>query len=147
MNDKLQDMLDSIQRTAIQAGDVASDAAYGVSKKAAQLLSTAKLNIRICELKADINTAFRELGEMLYATHTGTPTDSDDLLHKLEEIDERKAQLAAYKAQLGQAAAAEAAQAATVSRSCPVCGTDSQPGDLYCRECGSSLAPTEENFQ
>ncbi len=146
MNDKIQEMLDTIQRTAVQAGDVASDAAYGVGKKAAQLLSTAKLNIRVCECKADIAAAFRELGEMLYATHAGSPTDSDDLLHKLEAIDQLKAQLADYKAQLGQAVQAEAAAAAAVAHSCPVCGTESHPGDFFCRECGSRLTPAEEDF-
>ena len=139
MNDKLQDLLEGIQRTAVQAGDVVSDAAYGVGKTTSRLLSTAKLNIRICELKADINVAFRELGEMLYATHTGNPTDSEDLLHKLEEIDALKAQLSALSAQLGRAEAAAC---------CPVCGAASRTGDAFCRECGSALnrepAPQEE---
>lgn len=136
MNDKLKELLDSIQRTAGQAGDTASDAAYGVSRKASQLLSTAKLNIRVCELKADINNAFQELGEMLYATHTGTPTASDELLQKMSEIDELKAQLSALSAQLGREAAAV----------CPVCGTVAKPGDAFCRECGSSLPPSSADF-
>ena len=74
MNEKLQELLDSVQRTASQMGDVASDAAYGVGKKAEELLSVAKMNIRIAELKAQVNTSLREVGEMIYGTHTGTPT-------------------------------------------------------------------------
>ena len=34
MNDKLAALLEVVQRTAIQAGDVAADAAYGMGKKA-----------------------------------------------------------------------------------------------------------------
>ena len=127
MNEKLQELLDGIQHTAIQAGGIASDAAYGVGKKATELLSTAKANIQICQLKADVNVCFREVGEMLYATHTGTPTDSDDLLKKLQEIDALKAEIDALSAQLGRESA------------CPVCGAAAREGDKFCRECGSTL--------
>ena len=130
MNEKLYDLLDTIQRTAVQASDVAADAAYGVSKKAGELLSVAKLNIRVVELKAEVNTALRELGEMLYATHTGDPTDSETLLAKLESIDALKTQIADLNAQIGREQAAAA---------CPTCGAAIQEGDQFCRECGGKL--------
>ena len=130
MNEKLYELLDTIQRTAVQASDVAADAAYGVSKKAGELLSVAKLNIRVVELKAEVNTALRELGEMLYATHTGDPTDSETLLAKLESIDALKTQIADLNAQIGR----EQADAA-----CPTCGAAIQEGDQFCRECGGKL--------
>ena len=41
MNEKLYELLNAVQRTAVQAGNVASDAAYGVSKKAGELLAVA----------------------------------------------------------------------------------------------------------
>ena len=65
MNETLQELLDTVQRTACQVGDVASDAAYGVTKKAGELLSVAKLNIQVVDLKAQVNTALREVGEMI----------------------------------------------------------------------------------
>ena len=76
MNEKLIDILEMVQRTDVQVGDTAADVAYGVGKKTEELLSVAKLNIRVVDLKAQVNTSLREVGEMLYATHTGTPTDS-----------------------------------------------------------------------
>ena len=130
MNEKLYELLDTIQRTAVQASDVAADAAYGVSKKAGELLSVAKLNIRVVELKAEVNTALRELGEMLYATHTGTPTDSEILQAKLREIDDLKAQIAALEAQIGRERAAH---------TCATCGAVTRDGDDFCRECGGKL--------
>ena len=72
MNERLQELLDAVQRTASQVGGSAADAAYGVGRRAGELLSVAKLNIRIMDLKGAVNTALREVGEMIYATHTGT---------------------------------------------------------------------------
>ena len=130
MNEKLYELLEKVQETAYQVGDTAADAAYGVGKKACALLSVAKLNIRVADLKAQVNTALREAGELLYATHTGDPTDSAVLLAKLEEIDGLKAQIAELEAQIGRAEETAA---------CPTCGAAVREGDQFCRECGGKL--------
>ena len=130
MNEKLTDILEMVQRTAVQVGDTAADVAYGVGKKTEELLSVAKLNIRIVDLKAQVNTSMREVGEMLYATHTGTPTDSEILQAKLEEIDGLKAQIAELEDQIGRA---------EESAICPTCGAAVREGDQFCRECGGKL--------
>ena len=131
MNEKVQELLDSVQRTACQVSDVAVDAAYGVGKKAGELLSVAKLNIRLVDLRAEVNLQLREVGELLYATHTGQPTDSQTLLAKLQEIDGLKAQIAAVEAEIGRQHAA--------AGECPVCGTVPKEGDQFCRQCGEKL--------
>ena len=130
MNEKLIDILEMVQRTAVQVGDTAADVAYGVGKKTEELLSVAKLNIRIVDLKAQVNTSMREVGEMLYATHTGTPTDSEILQAKLGEIDGLKAEIAALEAQIGKERAAH---------TCATCGAVTCDGDTFCRECGGKL--------
>ena len=130
MNEKLHDILDTVQRTAVQVGDTAADVAYGVGKKTEELLSVAKLNIRIVDLKAEVNTSMREVGEMLYATHTGTPTDSDILQAKLEEIDGLKTQITELEAQIGKEREAH---------TCATCGAATRDGDDFCRECGGKL--------
>lgn len=130
MNEKLYELLEKVQETAVQVGDTAADAAYGMGKKAEELLSVAKLNIRVASLRADVNVALREVGEMLYATHTGTPTDSEILLAKLEEIDGLNAQISGLEAQIGKERAAH---------TCSTCGAAAQDGDQFCRECGGKL--------
>jgi len=130
MNEKVYALLECIRHTAIQVGDTAADAAYGATKKAGELLSVAKLNIRIMELNGQVNTALREVGELLYATHTGTPTDSEILQAKLVEIDALKAEIEALNAQIGRE------QAAPV---CPTCGAAIHKDDIFCRECGGKL--------
>lgn len=129
MNEKLQELLDGVQRTAVCAGDTAADAAWAVGKRACELLSTAKLNIRVVERKADVNLALRELGELLYATHTGNPTDSDVLLAKLEEIDVMKVEIAEMEARIGR----------EQNPVCGACGAAARQGDAFCRECGAKL--------
>jgi uncharacterized small protein (DUF1192 family) len=130
MNEKLAALLESVQRTAVQAGDVAADVAFGVGKKAGELLSVAKLRIRIATLEGRVEGCFAEIGEMLYATHTGVPTESDALLEKLQEIDGLKAEIAQLRGQIQQEEAAH---------TCPVCGAAVQAGDAFCGTCGGAL--------
>lgn len=130
MNDRLQELLDTVQRTACEVGDAASDVAYGVGKKATMLLSVGKLNIQAVDLKAEINLQLREVGEMMYATHTGNPTSSEDLLAKLQEIDGLQARVAAGNAEIARL------QGGTL---CPACGAPAKSGEAFCKECGEKL--------
>lgn len=130
MNEKLASLLETVRRTAIQTGSVAADAAYSAGKMAGELLSVAKLNIRIMERKSDVNAALKEIGEILYATHTGNPSDSEVLLAKLQEIDALKAEIAEMQAQIKR----EEEQ-----HTCCTCGSDVKEGAAFCGECGEKL--------
>lgn len=130
MNEKLKSLLETVQRTAVQAGDVAVDAAYSVGKVAGDLLSVAKLNVRIMERKAAVNTALKEVGEILYATHTGNPSDSEILLAKLQEIDVLKAEIAEMQAQIKKE---------EEKHTCHTCGGATREGAAFCGECGEKL--------
>ena len=130
MNEKLRELLDTVQRTAYQVGDAASGAAYGMGKKAGELLSVAKLNVQIADLRAEINAQLREVGQMIYGTHTGTPTESETLLAKLQEIDGLYARVAELDAQIARE---------SKSAVCPTCGASRRVGDVFCRECGGKL--------
>lgn len=130
MNEKMQELLDSVQRTALQVGDAAADAAYGVGKKAGELLSVAKLRIRAATLESAVDEGLRGLGTMLYATHTGDPTDSEVLLAKLQEIDGLKAELREVNEGIGREQEAG---------TCATCGAAVREGDAFCRECGGKL--------
>ena len=127
MNERLQELLDAVQRTASQVGGSAADAAYGVGRRAGELLSVAKLNIRIMDLKGAVNT---EVGEMIYATHTGTLTESEVLLAKLQEIDALRAKIDQLEREITRL------QGGGI---CPHCGAAAQSGDAFCRECGGKL--------
>ena len=129
MNEKLYELLEATRQTAVMAGGVAADVAYAAGKKGCELLSVAKLNIRIVERKNCVKTKLQELGELLYATHTGTPTESEVLFAKMEEIDALKAEIAELEAALGR-------EKKTV---CETCGAEIREGDAFCRACGDQL--------
>ena len=130
MNEKLASLLEAVQRTALQAGDVAADAAYSAGKVAGELLNVAKLNVRIMDRKAAVNAALKEVGEILYATHTGYPSDSEILLAKLREIDGLKAEIAEMQAQIKRE---------EEIRTCRTCGSPVREGAAFCGECGEKL--------
>ena len=76
-----------------RAEEVIQDTLCTIGLGAKKLTDAAKRQLEIADLHAAVNTALRELGELLYATHTGNPTDSDVLLEKMQEIDGLKARL------------------------------------------------------
>lgn len=130
MNERLQDLLDHVQRTACEVGDAAAETVCGVGKKAGTLLSVAKLNVKIMELEGEVRDALQDVGSMIYSTHTGHPTDSELLLQKLQEIDGYHSRIDALR---------EEAERLREQGSCPVCGAARQEGDLFCRECGGKF--------
>ena len=94
---------------------------------AKRLTDAAKRQLEIADLRAGVNVGLRELGELLYATHTGTPTDSDRLLEKMQEIDGLKARLRELEGE------------PVIHLLCPCCGSEVREGDVYCRDCGEKL--------
>ena len=75
-----------------KAEGLARDAICTMGVGAKRLTDAAKRQLEIADLRAGVNVGLRELGELLYATHTGTPTDSDRLLEKTNTISEREKQ-------------------------------------------------------
>lgn len=130
MNDTLYELLEKVRGTAVQAGDTAANAVYGINQRASELVSTAKTRMRLVTLKGDVQTALRETGEILYATHTGTPTDSEVLLAKLREIDLLKEQITCLESQLAREDSAAV---------CPTCGAKIRGSISFCGECGGPL--------
>lgn len=138
MNEKkIYDFLDMARRgtgtakaVAAEAAETAADAAYAARQAGTELLANAKVRIRIVEVESDINHRLRELGRMLYNTHTGTPTDSETLIACLEELDRCHAELETLRSGIAKEPTAPV---------CPTCGAAVQQGDEFCRECGGKL--------
>ena len=130
MNDKIYAMLDTVRNAASEAGETISSAAYLAGKKGGEVISGVKLALRVRELEGSVEDALRDVGTMVYATHTGGADNSAALLEKLGEIDDLRARIAELEIRMGRA---------SVVRICPVCGAEYKEGDAYCRECGGKL--------
>ena len=111
----------------IKAEGLARDAICTMGLGAKRLTDAAKRQLEIADLRAGVNVGLRELGELLYATHTGTPTDSELLMENMREIDELKARLRELEGE------------PIIHLICPRCGHEVQPEDVYCRDCGEKL--------
>jgi len=127
VSNKFSEMAAMVQRTAIQVSDIAVDTVYGAGKMAGKLADEAKIRLKIVDRKAEVNTMLRELGEILYATHIGEPSDSEIMLSKLQEIDALKTEIAELEEQLGRK---------EKPCTCDTCGAVVQKDAAYCEECG-----------
>ncbi|WP_295868410.1 zinc ribbon domain-containing protein [uncultured Oscillibacter sp.] len=131
MDEKLQEILDTVQKTAVEVGTAAGDLFSAAGQRASALLSVSKLNVRAADLKAQRSVLLQEVGAMVYGTHTGTVADSDTLLAKLREIDGVEQELSRVNAEI--------ARLRQNARVCPLCGADARSGDAFCRNCGTRL--------
>ena len=131
MDEKLQEILDTVQKTAVEVGTAAGDLFSAAGQRASALLSVSKLNVRAADLKAQRSVLLQEVGAMVYGTHTGTVADSDTLLAKLREIDGVEQELSRVNSEI--------ARLRQNARVCPLCGADARSGDAFCRNCGTRL--------
>ena len=130
MDERVKELLEKAKLTAELAADTAVRAAGVVSHKGGQLVEKTKRSFQVLDLNNEVDILMREIGRMVYLTHTGVETDENALEGKLAEIDAKYAEIAALKAQM------EAQKASVI---CPVCGKACEKTDLYCRVCGEKL--------
>ena len=123
-------MLDTLRTGAEAAGTLALGTLGLACEGAEKLAEAARLRFQAARVEGEMDEKLMEAGEMVYATHTGSPTESEELLEKLREIDALKAQLAGLNETLGRRPEAPA---------CPGCGEAVGEGDHFCRSCGEKL--------
>lgn len=128
--EKLYDLLDALRTGAEAAGTLALGTLGLACQGAEKAAEAVKLRYRAARVEGEMDEKLMEAGEMVYATHTGNPTESEELLEKLREIDVLKAQLAELNETLGRT---------PESASCPGCGEAVEEGDRFCRSCGEKL--------
>lgn len=71
------------------------------------------------------------MGELVYATHRGTPSDSEDIQEILEYVDSLREELEAHQRELRTLAGV---------RFCPACGEENDGANAFCHNCGQPLS-------
>lgn len=128
--EKLYGLLDTLRTGAEAAGTLALGALGLACEGAEKAAEAVRLRCRAARVEGEMDEKLMEAGEMVYATHTGTPTESEELLEKLREIDDLKARLSELNEALGRKPEGGA---------CPACGGAVEEGDRFCRSCGGKL--------
>lgn len=121
-----------------QIGDVGETVRTGAAKTA-YAMKNAKaytaLKWDIMDLQARRKRKLLLVGKLVYATHTGRPTDSDLLQRALEQVDAVTKELRRKEAELARICGV---------RFCPGCGSSEDARHIYCSHCGRRLSEEEE---
>ena len=129
--EKFYDLLDTL-RTGVEAAGTLALGTLGLACEGAEKLADAvRLRCQAARVEGEVDGKLMEAGELVYATHSGNPTESGELLQKLQEIDELKARLAELNETLGRTPEEDPV--------CPGCGEAVKEGDHFCRSCGEKL--------
>ena len=130
MDEKLRELQEKARQSCRRAATAAADAAYLASHQALRLMDSAKLRLHLAELENRRDRELCRVGQLVYATHTGDPTDSEQLLEQLRAVDGVNDQIAEVEAELVRRNGGQV---------CSRCGGASAGGDRYCRHCGAKL--------
>ena len=101
-----------------------------LSEKAAELVERAKLVRAISELEDEVALQMCAIGELVYATHRGNPSDSDEMQKILSYVDDLHDQIEGHEQQL---------KLLQGIYGCPICGENVTEDDVYCQKCGQPL--------
>lgn len=129
--DLFEKLLHRTRATAAEVAETARSGAALVSQKAEDTLAGAKLRRAVRDLEEEIELQMRAVGELVYATHKGNPSDSEDIQEILEYVDSLYEQLDGHQREL------KAMQGALF---CDVCGAENAATNVYCQECGQPLS-------
>ena len=93
-------------------------------------MERAKLRRIIDDLEDEIALQMCTIGELVYATHRGNPSDSDTMQKILEYVDDLEGEIEGHEQQL---------KLLLGIVPCPICGKDIALDDVFCQNCGQAL--------
>lgn len=130
MDERVRELLDRVRATAVTVGEAAEATARYAGKCAGQMVDVAKLNMKIFDLRTDINALLRQAGQAVYDAHRGADTDDEALTQLLAQIDGKYAEIDELK---------ERVSVLCAMRECPHCGASCGREDKFCKHCGGVL--------
>ena len=116
---------------AAQVGDAAKAGAAKAAETAENVVAITRIRLTIADLNSEKNRQLKRVGELVYATHTGDPTDSETMERALTAIDNLNEQIRNQEREL------QTIRGMTV---CETCGAANPIGSAYCSNCGQAMA-------
>ena len=104
--------------------------AAAVKEKTGDALLMARLQKRVKDLEDEIDLQLAEVGALIYATHTGHPSESGEMQEILEYIDTLYEEVAGHERQLALMHGWQL---------CAGCEAVNPPENAFCQECGRNL--------
>lgn len=128
--ESLQKLANIAKDTARAAAGMAQAGAARVTEAVSDAKSAVQLRRAIADLQEEIDLQMQAVGEMVYSTHRGTPSDSDVMQQILEYVDSLYEDQDAYRRQLRTLQGAHF---------CPQCGAENEQENTFCTQCGHAL--------
>jgi len=133
MDPKVKELLSKARASAVTYGKAAG-------KFAGSVVEQAKLNLQIFDLNTEIEVAYKEIGKLVYAVHTGEEVCNEAVQAQIEKIDSKTEQIAELRARLTEVK--EDGECTSVAAEPVVCECEEEPACCCCEE--TAEAPVEE---
>lgn len=104
-----------------------------MGEKAGQFVDTSKLNIKLAEMKNDLNAEYENLGKLLYRAKKEGTADEAGMNYSIAQIDSFNIQIEELKKQI-------AAMKNKVL--CSACGQTNETDAVFCSKCGEAIKPS-----
>lgn len=122
-----------VRRTKAAALDVTELARSGVElvgRRAEDAAGRVRLERAVRDLQEEIALQMQTVGELVYASHQGSPSADGDVQEILEYVDSLYEELDGYQRELKRLRGALL---------CEACGAENASGNMYCHNCGQPL--------
>ena len=126
----LQNLAETAKGAVLSAVSLARTGSARVTEKVSGVKDAVQLRRAIADLQEEIDLQMQAVGEMVYATHRGTPSDSQVMAQILEYVDSLYEDQETYRRQL---------KALQGARFCPNCGAENEKDSAFCAQCGHPL--------
>lgn len=99
-NPKLEKLVNRTKDVAVSAAKTARERTAGLGKLAGDRMARARLSRAVEDLQYEIDLQMQAVGCLIYATHKGRPSDSNEIQQILEYVDSLYEQMEGHEQQL-----------------------------------------------
>jgi len=130
MDDKWNEVVETFKATARAASDFLTKGFEKAGQRTGEAVETARYNIRIKELNAEITALYKDIGRLVYEGGENPYAPNEKINEKLRQISAKKAEIEELRAR---------AEDVKGTRKCPGCGKTCEKSYSFCAVCGTKL--------